>query len=179
MDRDVVSKLAGAGLDTGSRLSILIMMSTAQEVIPVGSEVLVSNGEASVDVELRGIRDLFVGDVEAPDFSAGPTAEYESFFMLIELTAADYCSCRRQVETDQEFERLYRLLGKKPDGRDANPLYSYLRAACRVYMSVKNVSNQEFSAVLERLRVSARTFGHGSFSRNYWELALAPLVRRG
>jgi hypothetical protein len=55
---------------------------------------------------------------------------------------------------------------------DANPLFSYLRAASRLYLSLRDVSRAEFEAVANRLRVSARTFSAGIDSTNYHHFVL-------
>ena len=70
-------------------------------------------------------------------------------------------------ETDAEFERLYRLLRRNPDGQDAHPLFSYLQGAVRLYMSLRDVSQAEFEAVVNRLSQSAKWHSTHTGSTNY------------
>ena len=77
---------------------------------------------------------------------------------------------------DQEFERLYNHLRRRPDGTDANPILSYLQAAARLYMSLRDVSQAEFEAVARRLTKSARTYSEGLSSTNYTDLVLERLL---
>jgi hypothetical protein len=121
---------------------------------------------------LEPISQLWTGSAVAPDFSFAPPPEYEPFFILIEATAAEFCDATGRPERDREFERLYRLLRRRPDGVDANPLFSYLRAAARLYLSLRDVSRAEFEAVANRLRVSARTFSTRIDSTNYHHFVL-------
>jgi len=59
---------------------------------------------------------------------------------------------------------------------DANPLFSYLRAAARLYLSLRDVSRDEFEAVAERLRRSAKTFASRLDSTNYYRLVLGEFL---
>jgi hypothetical protein len=181
MDQSVLSQLAAAGLDATMKeflLSIPILLESPGVADPISSPVMVSDGTRMAPVDLKPIAQLYEGRKAPPDFKLGPTPEYKMFFLLIEVTARDYCKATGSIQTDQEFERLFRLLNRRPDGKDSNPLFSYLQALVRLYMSINPVSEAEFLAVSERLRVSARTFGHGSFSRNYWDVALYQLDPR-
>jgi len=130
-------------------------------------------GESTALVRLLKVSDLWTGEAVPPDFERGPTPEYVLFFALIERTAADYCACMGKRTRDREFERLYERLRGRPDGTDPNPLFSYLRAAARLYMSLRDVSRAEFEAVARRLKRSARTFSDGDTSTNYLDLALS------
>ena len=96
--------------------------------------------------------------------------------MLIELTVIDYCVTTRRVVTDQEFERLYVHLRRRPDRTDAEPLFSYLQAAVRLYLSLRDISQAEFEAVVRRLAHSAQRYSAGYASRNYVEVARRPLL---
>jgi hypothetical protein len=55
---------------------------------------------------------------------------------------------------------------------DANPLFSYLRAAARLYLSLRDVSRAEFKAMANKLRVSARAFATRRDSTNYHHFVL-------
>ena len=173
MDGAAVEKLKDAGIDVslGETIPVVpIRFDERGRVVPLGDEVAVASGEAVAIVRLKRISDLFAGDTVPPNFARGPTPEYMLFFLLIERTAVDYCTSTGEIQTDKEFRRLYRLLGRRPDGVDRNPLSSYLRAAARLYMSLRDVSRAEFKAVAARLSKSARTFSTGPRSRNYFNV---------
>jgi hypothetical protein len=112
------------------------------------------------------VRELFRGDRKAPDLARGPTPELEPFFMLLEYTVVQFCEADGRDETDQEMERIYAHMRRRPDG-DGGRLCSYLRAAARMYMSVRDVSAAEYEAVMRRLARSARGFSAPPLSRNY------------
>jgi len=86
---------------------------------------------------------------------------------MLERVAVDYCARAGRVEKDMELERLYRQLQRRPDGRDANPLFGYLQAAARLYMSIRDVSSAELEAVAGRLARSAGHYTDGPSSTNY------------
>lgn len=175
MDAEVIRALKDAGIDTTFKKTvpgICIMVDETGRPKELGEEVMVISGEKIQLVRLKPITQLFSGDAVPPDFRRGPTPEYMMFFALIERTAADFCSSTRRTELDKEFQRLYRLLGKRPDGRDRNPLFSQLQGAVRLYMSLRDASRAEFEAVAARLSKSARTFSDGYSSTNYLDLAL-------
>ncbi len=156
-------------------LRVPIVLGAQRRVMPLEGDlpVPVTNDEEQVVwLPLRSISQLWTGSATPPDFSVAPPPEYEPFFLLLEATAADYCDATHQPERDAEFERLYRLLSRRPDSADSNPLFSYLRAAARLYLSLKDVSRAEFEAVTDRLRRSAKTFTSRLDSTNYYRLVL-------
>ena len=182
MDREVVEVLEKARIDTTFEHLIPVLgiqVDGRGSPVPLGDEVTVVAGARTAVVRLKRIPDLWTGDARPPDFSGGPTLEYVMFFAVIERTAADYCSCTGKRTRDQEFERLYNHLRRRPDGADGNPLFSYLQAAARLYMSLRNGSQSEFEAVARRLTKSARTFSEGYTSTNYLDLALTRVLEAG
>ncbi len=173
MDQSALAKLDEAGIDPSMErlfLSVPIRVDGGGEAIPIGEEVPVLSGEMAVVLRLKRISELFVGSAVPPSFSSGPTPAYVLFFALIERTAIDFCSCTGKIERDQEFERLYRHLRRRPDGQDYNPLFSYIQAAARLYMSLRDVSRAEFEGVAHRLCLSASHFAMGATSTNYYEI---------
>ncbi len=176
MDKTVIDCLAAAGADyelKGHRVLIPIQVSDGEAPDPLGEEVCVLSGEVVLPrVKLKKISELFSGNRQPPDFKQGPTEEYVVFFLLIERMAMDFCTSTKRIERDVEFERLYHLLRRRPDGRDFNPLFSYLQGIVRLYMSLRDVSQAEFEAVASRLARSAKTFSEGPTSRNYHDVAL-------
>lgn len=170
MDREVLAQLEKAGIDVTftERVPVIpVEVEAGGKVVPAGEEVTVMSGEAVAVVTLKSIPELFTGARRPPSFDRGPTDEYVWFFMLIERTVLDVCISTGRAERDQEIERLYRHLRRRPAGRDANPLFSYMQAAARLYMSLRDVSRAEFDAVAQRLTRSARRFADGPMSRNY------------
>ena len=123
-------------------------------------------GEGRETLVLRPVRELFTGDRRAPDLSRGPTPELEPFFMLLEYTVVRFCEADGRDPTDQEMELIFASLRRRPDG-EGGRLQAYLRAAARLYMSMREVSQAEYEAVMTRLTKSARTFSTPPISRNY------------
>ena len=170
MDAQIVSQLQKAGIDTTLLHHFPVVPVRVSEVgrpMPLSDEVPVESGGKFAIVGLRSIPRLFTGAVRPPSFAHGPTDEYLPFFAVIEVTAVGYTRSVGRAEYDEEMERLYRQLRRRPDGTDSNPLFSYLQAAARLYMSLRDVSRDEFEAVAQRLSVSARHFAAGPSSTNY------------
>jgi len=180
MDKTVIDCLAAAGADyklKGYGVSIPIQVSVDRAPVPLGEEVFVLSGEIIVPkVKIKKISELFSGNRQPPDFRNDPPEEYILFFALIEGMAMDFCTSTTRIERDVEFERLYNFLRRRPDGRDSNPLFSYLQGIVRLYMSLRDISRAEFEAVASRLARSAKTFSEGLTSRNYYDLALKRLL---
>ncbi|WIG94823.1 hypothetical protein [Myxococcus sp. SDU36] len=175
MDANAVAELekAGVKVDQPERLYVAVEWDEdGKHVRPVGERVQIRAGEQLAHVTLKPISQLFTGDVKPPSFAKAPPDEYQAFFLLIEATAAGYCRAVRNTETDQEFERLYRHLQRRPDGTDRNPLFSHLQGAVRLYMSLRDVSQAEFEAVVHRLHQSARHFQTHTGSINYFQEVL-------
>ena len=174
MDNEVVEALRSAGADLSLQdevLSVPIRCSDSGAPLPLGDVISVQSGDVIVpEIRLKRVTELFGGQGEAPSFANGPTPEYMWFFILIERTAIMYCTASGNIERDVEFEQIYRHLRRRPDGRHANGLFSYIQAATRLYMSIRDVSQLEFEAVLDRLALSAKHFSMGPTSRNYFDV---------
>jgi hypothetical protein len=170
MDLTVVTKLDDAGIDRAFETivpTIGIEVDDEGRVQPVSEVVAVIAGPKTTHVALKKISELFTGTKSPPSFRSGPTAEYVLFFAVIELTVIDFCRSAGRAEYDAEMERLYTHLRRRPDGHDANPLFSYMQAAARLYMSSFDVSQAELDAVCRRLSQSAGHFAAGPTSTNY------------
>jgi hypothetical protein len=177
MDRKAIAALQMAGIDPArpELLRVPTVLGEQRRVVSLdqGLPVPVMDDDGRVAwLPLAPISQLWTGSAVAPDFSHAPPPEYEPFFILIEATAAEFCDAMGRPERDREFERLYRHLRRRPDGVDANPLFSYLRAATRLYLSLRDVSRAEFEAVARRLQRSARTFSTRIDSTNYHHYVL-------
>ena len=181
MDRSVIRKLKDAGIDSTFEELVPVIgirLDGDERVMPLRDQADVVAGNHVALISLKTTSELWTGDAPAPDLARGPTPEYLFFFALIERTAADFCSCTGMRIRDQEFERLYNHLRRRPDGTDANPLFSYLQAATRLYMSLRDVSQAEFEAVARRLTRSARAYSEGVSSTNYTEFVLERLLAK-
>jgi hypothetical protein len=169
MDRDAVEKLERAGLklDRPDMLRVPIQRDAQKQIIPLHEEVPVLGNEALVLVKLQPVSKLWTGSAVPPDLSRVPPPQYHPFLLLLESTAANYCSATGKPETDDEFERLYRQLRRRPDGSDPHPLFSYLQGAARLYLSLREVSQAEYEAVVNRLSQSAKHYATHAGSTNY------------
>lgn len=174
MDAEVVEKLERAGLkvDAPDMLRVPIQRDEQKKILPLHEDVPVMGNEGLLMVRLKPLSQLWTGTVEPPDLSRTPPLEYQPFFLLLEATAANYCAAIGKPETDAEFERLYRLLRRRPDGSDNNPLFSYLQGAARLYLSLRDVSRAEFEAVAHRLSQSAKWHSAHVGSTHYYREVL-------
>ncbi len=174
MDHDLIERLKNAGITLQAvrdQLSIAIALDENRGPVVIGDEVPLSLPDGRVVVaKLKPISALFSGHATPPSFAEGPTPEYVRFFHMLERTAANYCVTTKRAERDAEFEAVYNHLRRRPDGKHANPLYSYLRAAARLYMSFSPASQAEFEAVVDRLRKSAKHFALNATTSNYYQL---------
>ena len=165
----MVEKLKRAGLkvDQPELLRVPVQRDEQQKVVPLGDDVPVMGNEGLVLVKLQSLSRLWTGTVVPPDLSRTPPPQYHPFLLLLETTAANYCAATGKAETDDEFERLFRQLRRRPDGREAHPLFSYLQGAVRLYQSLRDVSQAEFEAVVNRLSQSAKWHSTHVGSTNY------------
>jgi hypothetical protein len=169
VDREAVERLQRAGLkvDQPELLRVAIQRDENKKVMKLGTEVPVMGNEGLMLVTLQPLSKLWTGSAAPPDLSRTPPPQYQPFFLLLESTAANYCAATGKAETDDEFERLYRQLRRRPDGDDPHPLFSYLKGAARLYMSLRDVSQAEFEAVVNRLSQSAKWHSTHVGSTNY------------
>ena len=174
MDREAVEKLQRAGLkvEQPELLRVAIQRDEQKQVMRLRGEVPVMGNEGLMLVSLKPVTTLWTGSAVPPDLSRTPPPQYQPFFLLLESTAANYCAAVGKPETDDEFERLFRQLRRRPDGEDAHPLFSYLQGAVRLYLSLRDVSQAEFEAVVNRLSQSARWHSTHVGSTNYYREVL-------
>jgi len=169
MDASLVALLGPSGSMTSvlPAFQVEIARDDQARLIALGDAVVVrmNDGETKT-LTPKPLRQLFAGSARAPDLSAGPSPGLMPFFFLLEGTVVRYCDAAGRDETDQEMERVYSELRRRPDAGDGL-LQSHLRAAARLYLSVRDVSEAEYEAVMRRLAKSARTFSEGVISRNY------------
>jgi hypothetical protein len=173
MDAQIIERLNAAQMPTDP-LSLALAIPPQLEQRPV----VVEHEGRQVELALRPLSNLFSGTAAAPKFKREPPAEYVPFFATVEAAAGFACLARGRPERDEEFERLYRHLRRRPDGTDSNPLFYWLQNAARIYLSLRVTSRAEFEAVMDRLSQSARTFHTHVGSTNYFTHALQPLLGR-
>ena len=173
MDAQVIEALRAANLPTGEDNLPLVFVEAddSGQVLPASPQVRVGIDEDKhTVVTLRPLGELLTGQGKAPDLSGEPPREWQFFLMSLEATLFNYCAINKRAESDQEFERVLSQLRRRPDGRDPNKLYGYVRAALQLYLSLHDVSREQYEAVVGRLIRSARTFSQGHLSRNYFQL---------
>jgi hypothetical protein len=177
VDPEAVEKLQRAGLkvEQPELLRVPIQRDENKKVVTLREEVPVMGDEGMVLVKLQPISKLWTGSAVPPDLSRTPPPRYQPFFLLLESTAANYCAAIGKSETDDEFERLYRQLRRRPDGDDPHPLFSYLQGTVRLYLSLRDVSRAEFEAVVNRLSQSAKWHSTHVGSTNYHREVLSGL----
>lgn len=184
MDAQIVERLKEAGIWSGinvreelMEIHVPIAVDDHQKVVGLGDEVPVNAQEKIVMVRPRPVRDLFVGNRQPPTMAGDYLEAFVPFFFMLERAAADYCSVRGQPVYDMEFESLYAELRRRPDGRNPHALFSYLRAASQVYLSLTDTSEDEFNAVVGKLLSSVRTWKGHATSTNYWNRVLKQFVQ--
>ncbi|MBJ6760070.1 hypothetical protein JGU66_04795 [Myxococcaceae bacterium JPH2] len=178
MDVTAVAELekAGVKVDDPMRLFVPVERDEQGQVKTVGDLVPVRFGDTTAHVTLQSISKLWTGNKQPPNFTKAPPPDYQPFFFLIETTAAAFCRATGRAEPDQEFEQLFRHLLRRPDGEAKNPLFSHLRAAARLYMSLRDVSEAEFEAVAQRLHQSAKHYNTHVGSTNYFQHVLREVL---
>jgi hypothetical protein len=179
MDQGMLEQLKAAGIDPAARRVFPQLTVTARPggaLHPVATEPEFLVGATRVNLRMKPIRELFTGTRQPPPFAAGPPPAYERFFLLLERTLLTCCEAAGRDERDVEMERVYAQLRRRPDGKDANPVWGQLRAAAQYYMSVEDVSQAEFEGVVGRLARSARTAAFGATSTNYVTLLRQTIV---
>lgn len=179
MDANVQTALREAGIEPligGESVLVLEFERDARgTVVPAGETVTVRQMERTARVQLAPCSALYVGNAKPPSFSAEPPHEYMPFFVTMELCSALFCHEFPPL-SDEDFERIYSELARRPDGKSGHLLLSYLRATARLCLALRDTSAAELEAVARRLARSARTFRMHFASTNYFEHALEPLI---
>lgn len=170
MDDKIVAELKDAGVDVSNkRVFPLIHVNTdgGRGLKPIDWEVDILLGATRVGLRMKPIGELFSGQRQPPSFAHQPPEEYLRPIILLGRTAMNCCAALGRPERDVEFERLFSQLRRRPDGKDGNPIFSYLRAAAQFYLSVEIVSQAEFQAVAGWLARMARQRSGGPSTANF------------
>ena len=174
----VLEILEDAGVEFSSKGGTpVIALETDEdgELIAPGERVLATDGDAYALVKPASIPELFAGDRRPPPSDEALLAAYQPLFYGIEWAVWEWCAGTGERIRDKEMERVYNDVRRRPTGQSEHGVVPYVQAAIRLYMSVNDLSEPEFEAVLRRLTRSARTFAMGHTSRNYFDCALEPI----
>ena len=114
---------------------------------------------------VSSLREMFRGEKEAPDLEKYPDG-FTSLFFKIESHMLSACDIHGDI-TDNEFERIYSALRRRPDGKSDSVMHDIAYQAAAFMLGLEVISQHEFEAIFSRLARSARTFTLGHSSRNY------------
>ena len=173
MDRRALQELKASGIPIDLHAVPLVAIRIDEEGQPIGigEEVPVQDGANLAVVRLEPLSRLFTGNRRPPaEVRPEPSSPYILFYGLLERTAYGFCRASRRRVSDRDFERLYRQLRRRPDGRDPDVIFSYLQAACRLYLTLADLSQAEFEAVVQSLSISARRVAIHDSSHNYLDI---------
>jgi hypothetical protein len=112
------------------------------------------------------LRTLFRGDQSPPpDLNHYPPA-YVPVFYLIENHVLTACQGLGD-QTDQDLERIYSTLRRRPDGRSLGLVHDFLWQVAALTLGLYPLSQAEFEGVIGVLERSTRTWQQQPISRNY------------
>ncbi len=166
MDLQIIAQLEAAGLALHGCHARHIQLSCEGKIQPQQGDLFVTDGARAACICPKPISQLFVGNVRPPILEKYPS-QYLPFFYRLDKTMLSYGTTRAEFPHDRELERVLKQLARRPDGWDRNPLFSYLRSAAQLHLSLSDVSRHEFEAVVRRLARAAKTMSMGSSSCNY------------
>lgn len=117
--------------------------------------------------EVPSIRALFRGsDKVSPDVMQEPPPEYNVFFQKIERHVVDF-GAAGYTPFDEEFIEVYSTMRRRPDGKSLGFVHDIVWQAAAFELGLRPWSEDEYTAVFNRLTKSAKTFKIGKGSRNY------------
>ena len=113
------------------------------------------------------LRELFRGNqAPPPDMEQYPT-EYVRAFFCLEKHVLTLCDTEGD-RTDQEMERVYSALRRRPDGRNhLGAAHDFIWQAAALMLGLHRLSGAEFEAVVGALERSVRRQALRPVSRNY------------
>jgi len=130
-------------------------------------------GEWHID-SLRG---MFRGSKEPPSMERYPE-EYVPLFCIVETNILNVSEAMEDI-TDDEFERIYSAIRRRPDGRSIGVMHDVVYQAAAFILGIRSLSHLEFEAVFRQLAKSVRGWKQGSVSRNYVEFLRGSFSQRG
>lgn len=161
MDARVVDELRRLGVTVGADgplPHVAVLVVAGQVLAPVGPEVPVAVHGRPVLLRLRPLTALCAGAGRAPSFQDGPTREHARLFAALEFAVASCADVLRPPPDDADAARAYRRLRRQPDHLVlGDPLFAYVQASARLYLSLVETSRAELDAALAHLaREAAR-----------------------
>ncbi len=161
--RDAVQ---GAGLDLGNLQVALPTKDEGKHVeIPARHKIILSDGKKIADWFVPSLRELFRGDKVPPSMTKYPE-EYTPIWYFMETHVLTASSVLGDL-TDKEFEEIYAMLRRRPDGKSLGPMHDFLWQAAATVLGARPLSQAEYEEVIGRLARSCGTWQLGLASRNY------------
>jgi hypothetical protein len=136
--------------------------------IPVAGErnsVSFIKGETAWVWRAETMQSLFRGDKVPPKMGDYPPEEYQYCFSLLDLHIVDFSDCIGDLR-DAELLEIFSNLRRRPDGRSLGAAHDHLWRAAAIMTAIRPLSEAEYTAIMERMERSCRTFRQGSTSRN-------------
>lgn len=112
------------------------------------------------------LRELFRGDARPPANIDRYPAEYVPYFSFIENLAMEFFDIEGP-KTDQELEKIYNALRRRPDGRSLGPLHDAFWQGAALLLGKYPLSEAQFTAIFGQLEKSARRWAQAPVSRDY------------
>lgn len=174
MDQEVSDVLARVGVCLSPRAAkvhvvpvIALQIQDDHGVLPLTDIIPIGTSDNHViEVKVRALGELLTGNIQG--FSSDrPPVDYADLLFMLMWTAVRYCYHAQVEIRDVEFSEIFNHLRRRPDGTHSNPIFSYLRAAVRVYASLVDLSKCQFESVMNYLRIAARRHADGHTSTAY------------
>ncbi len=158
--------IQAAGLDLANFQVALPTNDTGERMeVRDRHRIFLSDGKKVAEWSVRSLRELFRGDKVPPSMMKYPE-EYTPVWYFIEshvLAASEKVGDL----TDKEFEEIYAMLRRRPDGKSLGPMHDYLWQAAATVLGARPLSQAEYEEVIGRLARSCGTWQLGLASRNY------------
>ncbi len=115
------------------------------------------------------LRNLFRGDAQPPaDLDRYPK-NYVPYFVFIESRVFNFFEIDG-AKTDQEMEKVFNALRRRPDGRSLNLLHDAVWQIAALLLGKYPLSEAQFIGIVGQLEKSARRWSQAPVSRNYANL---------
>jgi hypothetical protein len=152
------------------KLIVALELDVADSIISRTRELIVlSDEEKVVDWEVPSLRALFRGDELAPPPSVMERypKEFTPLFYLIESNLLLYAEGREFLPTDAEVLGVFSAMRRRPDGRSLGSLHDFVWMNTAFMLGKYRCSEALYTAIMNRLERSVRSFKMGPTSRNY------------
>jgi hypothetical protein len=160
------SLVESAGLD-GKNLSVALKADSQGHVhLQDRQSIAIYDGHKGAIWTAPSVRELFRGDKPPPaDISHYPP-EYVPYFFFVENHLLTYGDAIGDP-SDQEFEEVYSMLRRRPDGKSLGVLHNFVWQIAAALLGTHLLSAAEFDGIFGTLTASARKWGIRPISRNY------------